>query len=162
MTPITFTVHAIPVAQPRPRAVGIRNREKVVVATRIITAEGKHPINGFKKTVVQSCQLAFRQPPLGGPLGISLVFIFPRPKSKIWKTKPMPREWVCNSKNDFDNLAKGLCDALKGILWRDDGQISDARQRRLVAAGDEAPHCEVKVWQLKPYAPEQQVLGGVV
>lgn len=142
---IAFTVPAVPVAQPRQRH-------------RIITASGKSfahnytpakdPVNAFKATVRLAVQQVFAGTPLEGPIRMGVVFVFPRQKAKVWKNKPMPRYWH-TGKPDRDNLMKSLQDALNGLLFVDDSQICAGPVDKFYAAGDEQPHVEVKIEQLR-------------
>lgn len=83
-----------------------------------------------------------------GPLRLMLCFRLPRPRAKIWKTKPMPRE-PHDHKPDADNLAKSVKDALSGLLWRDDSQVSELLVSKEIAAGNEKPHVDVMVEEMK-------------
>ncbi len=56
-----------------------------------------------------------------GPVVMDLFFYLPRPKSLPKRVKHHVK------KPDRDNLAKGVKDALKGVLYRDDSQIMDGR-----------------------------------
>jgi len=107
------------------------------------------PIKEYRKAIqgaVQAVVGAF--PVMECPVELHLVFVFPRPASKTWKTKPMPREPYAGS-NDFDNCAKAVADALNGVLWRDDRQVWKASQELVIAAGDEESHTEIMVcWSL--------------
>lgn len=137
--PITVYVPSIPVAQPRPRVFNIGGR------ARAVSAPAKHPVNAFKS----SCAIAWRNahpgPPLHGAIHLRLSFVMPRPKNRIWKSRPMPREPYVACKNDWDNLGKSVCDALNGLAWRDDGQICRVEVERWIAAGDEQPHVTIGV-----------------
>jgi Holliday junction resolvase RusA-like endonuclease len=88
--------------------------------------------------------------PLEGCIELTVIFVLPRPQIKIWKRKPMPRERH-GRKPDIDNLLKSLKDALTGLLWRDDRQISDVHAHKRMAAGNEAPHVDVVVKQVETY-----------
>lgn len=135
---IRFTVPAIPVAQPRQRHSLFGGHVRNYTPT-------KHPVNAFKAAVQMAAATAFRGAPLAGPLRVDLVFVFPRPKAKCWKTRPMPREPHVG-RPDVDNLFKSLADALTGAgLWRDDSQVCSSRIEKWVAAGDEQPHVEVVI-----------------
>jgi Holliday junction resolvase RusA-like endonuclease len=70
--------------------------------------------------------------------------VFPRPKNKVWKSRPMPREYK-TSKPDFDNLGKSICDALNELIWRDDSLIVEANIIKCIASGYEQPKVEVKI-----------------
>lgn len=57
------------------------------------------------------------------PVRLQLVCRFAMPKS--WSAKKrsaMAGEW-CAKKPDADNVTKAVCDALNGVLWRDDAQV---------------------------------------
>ena len=145
---IMFIVPAVPVAQPRPRAVMAGKHARVHELTHTKGRDGisrPHPISAFKATVAAEFQSAYHGPPLAGPIVLRITFVMPRPSSKIWKAKPMPREPYTVHKNDWDNLGKAVCDALNKIAWRDDGQIYKATVERWVASGDEQPHVAVEI-----------------
>ena len=131
---ITFTVPAVPVAQPRQR----HNHRGHSYLPK------DHPVWAFKAAVALAAQQAYQGPPLEGPLQVSAVFVLPRPSRLRWKTRPMPRQWH-TGKPDRDNLEKALYDALNGCLWRDDSQVCDGPITKVIAAGDEQPHVEVTV-----------------
>ena len=65
--------------------------------------------------------------PLEGPLELSVIFRFRRPKN--WPTFQLVGvdggQWGPwhSGKPDLDNLVKLVSDAGNGILWRDDAQI---------------------------------------
>lgn len=109
----------------------------------------KHPVNAFKATCRLAARQAFTGPPLQGPLAVSLVFVMPRPQSMVYKKRPMPRV-PHDKKPDEDNLTKATYDALKGLLFVDDCQIFRAWKEKWIAAGDEAPHVEVRIEQVSP------------
>ena len=52
-------------------------------------------------------------------------------------------------KPDRDNLDKVVLDALTGLLWRDDCQVSDGRLTKMYATGNEEPHVEINVERLE-------------
>jgi len=65
--------------------------------------------------------------PLSGLVALSLVFIFPRPKS--W---PKSRKQLYHrSRPDVDNLQKFILDAGNNILWNDDCQIVNITASKL-------------------------------
>jgi Holliday junction resolvase RusA-like endonuclease len=84
--------------------------------------------------------------PMRGPVRLEVLFIMPRPKRMIWKTKPMPRVPHIQTP-DADNLIKNIKDALNRIAWADDKLIYDEHSQKYWAAGDEAPHIQLKVWE---------------
>ena len=132
MDAIEFTVPTIPIAQPRQRVAVVAGRPRTYTPT-------KAPVNAFKAAVQLAAQGAYDGPPLDGPLSLEVAFVLPRPQSRIWKSKPMPREPHVK-RPDGDNLLKSLKDALSGLLWRDDCQVWHVDQTKFVAAGNEQPH----------------------
>ena len=138
---ISFTVPAIPIAQPRQR--------HAVIAGHVRNFTPKNaPVNAFKALVAMAAAEAYRGPPLEGPVSLAVVFVLPRPGNRIWKKRAMPRERHAK-KPDRDNLEKSLKDALSGIIWRDDSQVCAGDVQKWIAAGDEQPHVEVTVIPLE-------------
>jgi Holliday junction resolvase RusA-like endonuclease len=66
--------------------------------------------------------------PCEGAVELRVVLWLPVPLS--WSKKKQEQALggviLPTGKPDFDNLVKQLCDALKGIVWRDDAQVVDA------------------------------------
>lgn len=145
---IIFTVPGLPVAQPR-------QRHRVIHAGGRAFAHNytpaKDPVNAFKAAVQMAACNAYQGPPLDGPLRVDLIFVFPRPKSMLWKSKPMPRDW-CPKKPDRDNSIKSFQDALNGVVWIDDAQICAGDTLKVIASGDEQPHVEVVIRKLDEYS----------
>jgi len=138
---ISFTVHANPIAQPRPRAFSTSGRP------RIVSAPSRHPVIDFKASCRLAASVAYDGPPLDCAVSVRIGFVMPRPKYKIWKTKPMPSE-PHDKKPDLDNLAKAVLDSLNALIWRDDSLISDLFVSKRIAAGDEQPHVSVVIEEL--------------
>ncbi len=94
--------------------------------------------------------------PTEGPVEIEILFIFPRPKNRIWKTKPMPREWK-TTRPDLDNLEKSTIDGLNGVAFKDDGQVCSLAAEKVIAAGDEIPRVIIHIRELGAYSTERIV-----
>jgi len=141
---ITFTVPTVPIAQPRQRHRIISGGGRTFAHNYTPTRD---PVNAYKAAVQMAAQEAYRGSPLAGPLSVSMVFVMPRPKSLIWKAKPMPRVPHVG-KPDRDNLMKSTQDALNELLWKDDSQICGGLVEKWIAAGDEQPHVEITVQAL--------------
>lgn len=132
---INFFVPGVPVAQPRVKATARGGFARVYTPK---TADA------FKASVVLAASQAFKQPPIAGPVKLSVEFIFPRPKNAIWKTRPMP-SMPHTKKPDCSNLIKGVEDCLNGVLWVDDSQIVTLEVLKRIASGDEIPGTFVEV-----------------
>lgn len=137
---IRFHVPVVPIAQPRQR-------------TRVMQLGGRaiaqnytpkdSPANATKAAIKLFAKATYDGMQLVGPLSVAIVAVFPRPASKTWKTRPMPREWK-TSKPDGDNVAKLVLDALDH-LWVDDAQVVDLNIQKFIAAGGEQPHLEITI-----------------
>jgi Holliday junction resolvase RusA-like endonuclease len=143
--PITFFVPGLPVAQPRHRTRIASNGGRMLAMAYTPT---NSPVNAFKAAVRLAAASACQGAPLDGPVAMTLEFCFPRPKSKRWKTRPMPR-LRHTSKPDCDNLAKSVCDALTGLVFGDDAQVCDLGVAKWIAAGDEAAGTRVVLWPIE-------------
>jgi Holliday junction resolvase RusA-like endonuclease len=138
---ISFVVPAIPVAQPR-------QRHRIVTARAGRTfvsnyTPTKHPVNHFKAAVQLAAQAVYAGPVLDCPLCMDVLFVFPRPASLPKKrgTGRLPH----TAKPDRDNCMKAVQDALEGILFRNDSQISSGQVMKRVAASGEQPHVAVVI-----------------
>jgi len=116
-----------PAAQPRPRF----NRR----TGRTYHKRGK--CTDYRDTVKESCYNSWGgRKPYRGPVRVEIFFYFPRPKSLTWKKKKMRRLWK-SKKPDIDNCVKSTLDAMNGIAFEDDGQVSELFCKKfLVGDGD--------------------------
>jgi Holliday junction resolvase RusA-like endonuclease len=149
-------VPAIPIAQPRAKASTFGGHVKIYTPTSIKNEDGSrkpHPIAAFKATVRLAFRDAYKGSPLTGPLKCDCLFVMPRPKNLIWKTRSMPR-LPHTSKPDRDNLDKAVMDALKGLAWIDDAQVCQGYIEKCIASGYEQPHAVITVGQVSVPAAE--------
>jgi Holliday junction resolvase RusA-like endonuclease len=135
---ISFRVNTAPVAQPRHRVgAGFGGKPHAYLPK-------SHPVHAYKALVRAQARLHHHGKPLEGPLRLFLKFGMPRPKSMIWKKKPMP-EVPCDRKPDNDNLCKSLFDALSGVCYLDDAQLAEVRACKVYVAGNTQPYVEVLI-----------------
>jgi Holliday junction resolvase RusA-like endonuclease len=130
-----FVVPGEPVAQPRVKAVNQGG------FTRVYTPATAKP---YKDAVRMVAMGHWRIPPCNGPVSVHINFLFPRPKSKTWKRRAMPR-LPHAKKPDLDNLAKAVLDALNGLVFSDDSQVVHLVLRKSYVAGDEEPHTVIVI-----------------
>lgn len=139
---ITFTVPAVPIPQPRPRAGILAGHARVY-------HDKRHPVHAFRQMVrLHAMQAWSGRQPFEGPIGVSLVFLMPRPASLTWKRRPMPRT-PHRGREDCDNLAKGFLDALPGVAFGNDNQVATLLIEKWYAAGDESPGVMATIWELE-------------
>jgi Holliday junction resolvase RusA-like endonuclease len=135
---IEFTVEHVPRPQPRHRATSIGGLPRMYLPSN-------SNVIGFKTAI----RMAFgKNEKQIGPLEIVVDAWFPRPLVEVWKTKPMPHYWH-TKKPDADNVLKAILDALNGLAWCDDAEISSATIRKFVCDGDSVPRVEILIRKLE-------------
>lgn len=82
------------------------------------------------------------QPILEGPLQLSIIVNLIRPIS--WSKKRVAESPIPMGKPDLDNVAKLIGDALNGIIWRDDSQISSLQIARCFVTDGESTEIIVR------------------
>ena len=111
---MTITFPVVPVAKGRPR----------VLRTGITytPAKTRRAEDEIKAIAMQQ----YAGPPLTGALFVIMQFSLPIPASwtKKKKAAAVSGELLPTSRPDIDNYAKLVCDALNGIIWHDDSQIT--------------------------------------
>lgn len=137
MAIVEFTVEHNPVGQPRHRVGTIGGRARLYLPS-------KHPVHAFKRAIKEAHG---KQKHLQGPLRLVVTAWFPRPKSKTWKTRPMPA-YFHESKPDFDNVLKAVADALNGVAWGDDAQIAVGTIKKYVCSGSDVSRVEIFIEEL--------------
>lgn len=153
-TVVLIEIPAIPAAKRRPRA-------SVRFGRAVVYDDNK--TNEKTATFIASARIfaraAFNGKPLEGPLRVDVLFVMPRPKSMIWKKRPMPREYH-SKRPDRDNLDKQVLDALNGMIWLDDAQICAGEIQKVIAAGNELPHVLVRVETISGPLVGSSLAGG--
>jgi Holliday junction resolvase RusA-like endonuclease len=144
---LTFTIRALPIAQPRQRVRVVRTKVGRTFAQNYTPT--RDPVNAFKASLQQAAAEVFPGPLLDRPLAGELLFVFPRPANLVWKKRAMPRQWH-GKRPDAENVAKAVMDALTNVVWKDDAQVAQLLLRKVYAAGEEAPSVTVSVEELAP------------
>jgi Holliday junction resolvase RusA-like endonuclease len=139
---VSFTVPALPVAQPRQQHAARTAKDGRTFVHSYTPRDSA--VSAFKATVRMAAREIWDGPPMEGCIEVWLTFVFKRPSNMLWKRRPMPR--VRRPKgSDTDNLVKSFQDALNGLLWIDDRQITDLHACKRIAAGDETACVEAVV-----------------
>jgi Holliday junction resolvase RusA-like endonuclease len=113
VTRIVITIPGAPVAKGRPR---------MTRTGRAYTPAKTRAAEGYMRHAIAA---QAGQPMLEGALQVSVLAMLPIPASWSRKKQQDAAAGVLRpiGKPDGDNIAKSVCDAANGILWRDDGQI---------------------------------------
>lgn len=135
---IQFTVYGEPVAQGRP---------KFSSAGGFTRAYDPAKSRDYKDYVRLAAREYAPAALLEGPLGIAVTAYRSTPKS-FGKKKAAEAERggiLPVTKPDADNYLKGVKDALKGIIWKDDSQVVDAFVKKRYSS---KPRIEIKIKEL--------------
>jgi len=136
---IEFTVLGEPVAQGRPRASSMNGRVRMYDPKKS---------KDFKKYVKLVASQHAPKALLEGPLVMTVNVYKPTLKSfsKKKKTAAEGGDLRPVTKPDVDNYVKGIKDALKSVVWKDDSQVVDLSISKWYS---EQPRIEVKVIPLE-------------
>lgn len=121
------------------RAGVVRKRGKVIHFTPASTRD-------FKKAVTLLARSAMGgKRPVTGPVSLDITFTMPIPRSWTKRQQALAQNGEVHhlQRPDLDNLAKGVKDALTGVVWVDDCQVVILHLRKLYSA-DPATHVVVR------------------
>jgi Holliday junction resolvase RusA-like endonuclease len=146
-TVITFVVlgEAKPAGSKRAFAI----RKGGVFTGRIAVMDANPNSKDWKQQVAYAAREAYGGQLLDGPLKVSLQFYRPRPKGHYGANglnKKGRESKAPTSKPDVLKLARGVEDALSGVLYRDDAQIVC---ELLVKEWGEPARCEITIEPLR-------------
>lgn len=146
---IKFTVLGEPVAQGRPRATTINGQVRMYDPKKS---------NDFKKYVrLVASQYAPKQL-LEGPLSMTVIVYRPSLKSFSKKKAQEAEAGILRpiTKPDVDNYVKGIKDALKQVIWKDDSQVVDLQVSKYYS---QKPRIEVEIEALEDQQHQQQLFS---
>lgn len=150
---IGMFVVGTPLAQPRPRARGIRLANGKVGAQ--IYNEESEPLKKWKDKIKSMARSA-PSPPDDVPLRVDLDFLFPRPQ-RLRRKSSIQGRIPHTAKPDRDNLDKLILDALAGCLWTgDDSRVAQGDVRKWYIAlrpREETPGVLIRVSESLYYPP---------
>ncbi|MGP3789787.1 RusA family crossover junction endodeoxyribonuclease [Pseudomonas sp. B392_1p] len=133
---IKFVVPGTPQGKGRPRAA--RTGRGVRMYTPKKTEEYEALIAREAEKAMQGREL------ITGPVLLEMRMMHPVPASwsKKKRAAALEGDVMPTVKCDADNCLKAICDALNGVLWRDDTQVVNVS---LAKRYDEMPRVEVRV-----------------
>ena len=142
---VRITIPAEPIAQGRPRFSNYGG---------FVRAFDPKKSKDWKAFVADFAQKAMDEAgiekPLDGPLCIRARFAFPLPKSSWRKRTPKPREYH-KKRPDLDNLYKGVSDAMEGIVFHRDAEVSKIVMDKITVAQGDAPFVSIIVESLEEF-----------
>lgn len=113
---ISFTVYGEPVAQGRPRFTTIGGHVRAFDPQKSYNYKQLVRIEALKVKPQELLQKAIR-------LEIRACRSIPKSFSKKRQILAAQGDIRPTTKPDIDNIVKGIKDALKGVIWRDDSQV---------------------------------------
>lgn len=81
-----------------------------------------HAVHAYRQAVALAAKAAGCEPG-GEPVNVVIDFVFGRPKSHLRKSG-LRADAPVLPRSDLDNMAKAVLDALNGVAWVDDSQVS--------------------------------------
>jgi Holliday junction resolvase RusA-like endonuclease len=136
---IKFTVYGEPVAQGRPRATTINGHVRMYDPKKS---------NDFKKYVKLVASQYRPEELITGPIAMKVSIYKPSLKSFSKKKKIEAEKGDLRpiTKPDVDNYVKGIKDALKSVIWKDDSQVVDLYISKWYS---EKPRIEIEISELR-------------
>ena len=134
-----LTVYGVPVPQ--------GSKTAFVVKGRAVVTDGKKgpALKEWRTAVAAEARAWLAQhgapAPLDCPVGVSVTFYLPKPKSAAKRVK-FPA-----TKPDADKLSRAVNDALTGIAYVEDSRIVELTVRKLFAV-DSPPRAEIFVYPM--------------
>jgi Holliday junction resolvase RusA-like endonuclease len=101
----------------------------------------EHPIHAYREAIALAAQAAGVKQ-LAGPLVVEVEAVFGRPPSHLLKSGAVRNGAPMIPRPDWDNIAKGVCDA---ILDQDSVIAKGSCEKRYAVAGEQ-PHTKVLVF----------------
>ncbi|MFT8928502.1 MAG: RusA family crossover junction endodeoxyribonuclease [Sporolactobacillus sp.] len=135
---IEFTIFGEPVAQGRPRFSTFGGHARAI---------DPPDSREYKKYVKLMASQNRPHTPIEGPVELKLLIYRPLLKSMSKKKKAAAVSGTLRpiKKPDVDNVAKGIMDAMTGIIWQDDKQVVSLQVAKFYS---ESPRVEVLVVEL--------------
>jgi Holliday junction resolvase RusA-like endonuclease len=135
---IQFTVFGEPVAQSRPKFARFGNH---------VTAYDPAKSKDYKSRVLAAALEVRPEKPLDIPLSVTIMAYRSIPKSMSKKkvAQAIAGDLRPTTKPDASNICKGVEDALKGVIWRDDSQVVELIIRKWYS---DTPRVEVSVKEI--------------
>lgn len=90
----------------------------------IVLVESCKGLPEWRQMVSAAALMTIPAPDLTGPVGVQMLFRFPRPKGTLTsKGEIRPDQDHMRVRPDLDKLVRAVLDSLTGIAYRDDAQV---------------------------------------
>lgn len=136
MNPIVFEVFGVPQPQGSARAFMPKGRGRFPVVT-----SDNPKLKGWRREVSKAARQAYRGAPMEGPVRVVAAFYLPRPKALRGDRAHVTRP-------DADKLGRAIGDSLTGIVFRDDGQVTQCKFTKAYTGVGESPRAVIAVTPL--------------
>ena len=138
---VGFTVDGVPVGKARPKFARRGN---------FVTAYTPSKTKTYEEQVALASRIAMQtvnKTICPSPIQVNMEIFVPIPKSwsKIKRTRALNGEEYPTTKPDVDNVAKGVLDALNGIVFEDDKQVVGLF---IVKRYSDRPRVDVRVYEV--------------
>lgn len=137
-----IVIHGHPVAKGRPRVRLVRTGHGKTFASAYTPAKTRDAEDSVAGAAARALERGEAHPIMEGAivLEVTLWRQVPKSASRVQRDAMLRNEQRPTTKPDADNCAKLVTDALNGLLYRDDAQITDLVVRKRYA---ETPHTEI-------------------
>lgn len=149
--PLQFVVYGTP--QPAGSKRGFPITNKTTGKIRVILTDANPKAKDWKGSVMAAASVAYDGLLLLGPLNVEIRLYFHRPKGdygtgrNAGKLKPSAPSHKITSPDLF-KCARGVEDALQGIVYKNDSQIVVEKLEKFFCGIDERPRAEITVIEL--------------
>lgn len=138
---LTFTVFGEAIPQGSAKAFQPRYKDGRPAGRIIVTSDNPR-LKGWRQLVAETASKALEGHGWHDGIGaITVVAMFHLPRPKALGTKSKPHL----TRPDVDKLARALGDALTGVLWRDDSQVTRMTVGKCYAAPNTSPRAEIEI-----------------
>lgn len=138
---LSFTVFGEAIPQGSAKAFQPRYKDGTPAGRIIVTSDNPR-LRGWRQLVAETASAALEGKGWHvdvGSITVVAMFHLPRPKALGTKTKPHL------TRPDVDKLARAIGDALTGVLWRDDSQVTRMTVGKCYAAPNTSPRAEIEI-----------------
>lgn len=115
-----------------------------------LTANNRATLKPWETRITSAAREAWDGEPSAGPIFVTLVFRFARPKSHYGtgrnadELKASAPRYPIGRRNDIDKLERAMLDGMTGVVFGDDGQVVRVTTHKLYGR----PSVDVRVWEL--------------